>query len=427
MERLLKCNTSCRRLTLIPDQPNEYVTGNRNAWPILRKFFEPKTFNLSTDTYEKVKSYFKNYFGKLKPTHFNDAVLTIPQNTSPGYDLKKQGYTTKGDVLRSPEAYNNLRYYCHRVKEQKPVYLPRSRVVVVKSKFKDGKFKNRTVWTYPLQITAIESIFYAEFGKHIKNDPFWIPKPESHHKGFCGKRSHDVDFSNFDSSIHRNLIKAAFSIIYSCIDFSTYACGSIPYSSRSLRRLFKFIENYFIYTPFLIELEGRDCRGTKSHGVPSGSMFTNLVDTIVSRLVLSEIHENKCKIITYGDDAHIANCIHGPRIYEDGEATLKIKRSAPNEHGCLTYCKAECHNGISFHSGQWYANILWNLKNKYLISPVAHCLQYTNPTYDQFLQLRKLQYTHKREKIKSPFVRAKLQRVHDYIIGEHANLTISRL
>ena len=134
---------------------------------------------------------------------------------------------------------------------------------------------------------------------------------------------------------------------------------------------------------------------TKQHGVPSGSMFTNIIDTIISKLVLTYLHrKSDCKgdSITYGDDAHSRNCTCSYSTIETlakESFGMTIKIEKVNEHNCLTYCKAECHMGQPFHSGLWFSNIL-NCVPQKIRTQVAYCLRYMQPTRFQLKQLSKL-------------------------------------
>jgi len=91
-----------------------------------------------------------------------------------------------------------------------------------------------------------------------------------------GKAGVTLDWSSFDSTIPVWLIHEAFDVIW-----STYT-----FPSESIRKkfepVFKYIKNYFIHTPIMLS-DGVVWQ--KSHGIPSGSSFTQLVGSIVNILV----------------------------------------------------------------------------------------------------------------------------------------------
>lgn len=118
--------------------------------------------------------------------------------------------------------------------------------------------------------------------------------------------NHVLTIASFDSSIPRWLVQTAFDMIKALFDFGTYAPDDVgrvgvPYSGTSLEQL------YFLGTPFL---SSTGFEGCIHNGVPSGSMFTNLADTLVSRVLLSYIHSDRYGISTYGDDCHVNVHVH---------------------------------------------------------------------------------------------------------------------
>jgi hypothetical protein len=105
-----------------------------------------------------------------------------------------------------------------------------------------------------------------------------------------------LDFSGFDSSISARLVDMAFSILAKQVDWS---CSS---KSDWVK-----IENYFIHTPILMP-DGHVY--TKHRGVPSGSYFTQMVDSVVNyfaiqyatiRLFGYAVHLDK--LLVLGDDS----------------------------------------------------------------------------------------------------------------------------
>jgi len=83
----------------------------------------------------------------------------------------------------------------------------------------------------------------------------------------------ESDFSNFDGSISAKLAGMAFSIIHDSFDME-------PQDEQDWSR----ITRYFVTAPMLMP-DGYIYCGRK-HGVPSGSTFTQLVDSIVNAIVL---------------------------------------------------------------------------------------------------------------------------------------------
>nr|APG78297.1 RdRp [Hubei partiti-like virus 53] len=141
--------------------------------------------------------------------------------------------------------------------------------------------KTRLVWGYPLEMTMMEARFARPlidvFKKGTTPMTIGVPKYAVAAKISCNIKEkgnvYSLDFSKFDSSISEDLIRCAFSILktwFSPEDRLEGAWGKIV--------------NYFIYTPIVMP-NGKLYHG-KAKGVPSGSFFTQLVDSIVNLLAI---------------------------------------------------------------------------------------------------------------------------------------------
>jgi hypothetical protein len=138
--------------------------------------------------------------------------------------------------------------------------------------------KTRLVWGYPLEMTIMESRFARplinEFLKRRTPMAFGMTKTE------IGAKIHKyvkedpgttvcLDYSKFDSTIPKTLIKEAFRILqtwFSNADVETFGWDTAV--------------RYFITTPIVMP-DGHLYTG-KNHGVPSGSYFTQMIDSVVN-------------------------------------------------------------------------------------------------------------------------------------------------
>lgn len=168
--------------------------------------------------------------------------------------------------------------------------------------------KVRLVWMYPMEMTLMESRFARplidEFLISRTTMAFGYMKWElgalvDSISNEMGGEVVAMDYSKFDSSISSYLIKQAFSILATWFDpedLEKYGWS-------------KIIE-YFIYTPIVMP-DGNLYRG-KKHGVPSGSYFTQLIDSIVNTILIGAIsHKFKLGIhwtrfLVLGDDVIIS-------------------------------------------------------------------------------------------------------------------------
>ena len=152
--------------------------------------------------------------------------------------------------------------------------------------------KTRNVWGYPILDTIWEQQFYIPWLQMEKSLPFRaaLYGPDVVDSsitkllgGKDGKSSiYCIDFTSFDSSVSPTMSMAAFSYIASHFQRSYI---------DELRELSHRFINIPIFTP--------DGEVSGPHGVPSGSSFTNTVDSLVQWLI-SGHNGQKCQI--QGDD-----------------------------------------------------------------------------------------------------------------------------
>lgn len=154
------------------------------------------------------------------------------------------------------------------------------------------KGKTRLVWGYPLEMTIIEAIIARPLINYFKsNDSLMSFGKTSHEIGMkmrsscstCSKH-YSIDYSAFDSSVRADFIRAAFGA------FRTwYQLDAEVYPGVTVADVFSIVETYFITTP--IVMPNKDypsptlCLG-KRRGVPSGSYFTQIVDSFANATLL---------------------------------------------------------------------------------------------------------------------------------------------
>lgn len=136
--------------------------------------------------------------------------------------------------------------------------------------------KTRLVWGYPLEMTIMESRFARPFIDEMlkRRTPmaFGMSKCELGayiHRYVIESPGQIIamDYSKYDTTLSRTMIKAAFRIIASW------------FTKEDLRQWgWDKLVHYFIYTP--IVMPDGHMYGGKRHGVPSGSYFTQVVDSI---------------------------------------------------------------------------------------------------------------------------------------------------
>lgn len=238
--------------------------------------------------------------------HTTGAVKFLPEfpgAKSPGLPWKlirengKPKYRSKKEVLFTPEHESHIRQTWQEIGDGRKHVLPDVCLFARSQIARKGKSKIRPTWCYPLAVYAEEARFFYPIHnwikqhKHAFNIAYGF---EMAHGGmqqineFCqrGEKFLVGDWSGFDSTVPAWMIRDAFDILKPLIDMTQVidAENKIwPVSSqRSLRRWKKMVD-YFVATPI------RTCKGDRFEvvgGVPSGSCFTNLIDSIVNCIAI---------------------------------------------------------------------------------------------------------------------------------------------
>ena len=146
-----------------------------------------------------------------------------------------------------------------------------------------GKY-GRLIWGYPLMMTILEGVVARPLLNHLKRDrntPLAFGKTSAElgirMRKAMGHNSYYVsmDASKFDATVTAGVIKHAFSAFKTWFDLDQ----EVGYG-KTVSDVFDLIENYFIHTPIVMPSEdGPKLFRGKRHGVPSGSYFTQLVDS----------------------------------------------------------------------------------------------------------------------------------------------------
>lgn len=178
--------------------------------------------------------------------------------------------------------------------------------------FKRTQFngKTRLVWGYPYSMTAIEGLvaypLIQVFKRGCTPMAFGIQSGAlgtkivvaSYHHEWC----YSIDMSQFDATIMKELIHISFRILRTWFDMDQVE----PVSGLTVREIFKVIEQYFTYTPIVMP-NGMIYFG-KDHGVPSGSFFTQMVDSVVNVILAGamssrfSLNVSRSEIFVLGDD-----------------------------------------------------------------------------------------------------------------------------
>lgn len=221
-------------------------------------------------------------------------------------------------ITRNPSGSAGLTSFGKKKRDVMEEALEKSKLVLTRQRvpepciaFKRTQFneKTRLVWGFPYSMTIIEGLVAQPLNERFKQG--MTPMAFAMPTGVLGSRlriasynrkwAYSLDMSSFDATISAKLIRMAFSIIKTWFDLD-----EVVLDGWTVRDIFDRVEFYFIHTPIVMP-DSQVYRG-KAHGVPSGSYFTSIVDSIVNCIICgaisSKFHLGICKRFTFvlGDD-----------------------------------------------------------------------------------------------------------------------------
>lgn len=288
---------------ILQNRKRSFVTPNY-VWNGIMKFSQKTVPRLDCIEYASALDRLRNTLQldkKIPIMSMDDAVAGIPRSTSPGFPwITTHPGFKKGDIIDC--FLPIIKQYWKAVGNGEPTLpLPdcaafaRSHISTV------DKNKVRPVWAYPLHVVCQEAKYTYPLTKLLKDQKIF---PESAYgmemmKGgmtwlnnqavraslqYPGCKFLMTDYSSFDATVPAWLIRDVFTIIADKFDFSKMSVGGyvVSVDPEKERNKFRKFVNYFINTP-IRNSDGR--RFLKDHGVPSGSMWTNIIDTCINFVV----------------------------------------------------------------------------------------------------------------------------------------------
>jgi hypothetical protein len=166
----------------------------------------------------------------------------------------------------------------------------------------EGKHKTRMVCIVDLTVIAIELKFAKPLQEYLSRNVGWYSGGKSPaelrarvRKGLSlSKFWYSLDYSSYDQTISDWMIEDAFDVIASAFNFR----------NEDERNLLKIVCDSFIHKDFLVQ-GYKTVKADK--GVASGSMFTQMVDSIVNRIMILTYLRSKHPRVLGGKDGHISN------------------------------------------------------------------------------------------------------------------------
>lgn len=278
-----------------------------------------------SEAYDRVKRAF--FVGKLRPDPLERVTYVSSSNSGAPLFMKK------GDVIS-----HEMDYARRIMRGMAPPPL---------TVFHRGKNVDvvRPVFGYPMSMSLIEARFFqpyqAELMKH--HSPYVGGKRDVEIGALLNEQLWqnsyvlELDYSGFDGSISAKLISLAFSIIAWNFAFT-----------EDEAKTWELVKRYFCTAPMLLP-DGNLIVGRR-HGVPSGSMFTQIVDSIVNALAIEytkiRLGLKVRRYYVLGDDSVIGVVGRRPSLDAVGNAMAELGLKVNVAKSSVTKCVPGAH--ISF-------------------------------------------------------------------------------
>jgi len=190
--------------------------------------------------------------------------------------------------------------------------------------------KTRPIWVYPAEINILESMWgqpyydWLESQDVVMNGPGTMPRLRKEQDEWIGDADEgqvDVtyDWSNFDSRVPNWLIDIAFDIIGDSFDKTKWMLydKEVEWPDEGYDRVWGFLRKYFKKTPIMLP-NGKVV--VKQHGVPSGALLTQAVDSIVNFIKVRALTKYQGLQVTglsiLGDDSRFRTAARNRRLLE---------------------------------------------------------------------------------------------------------------
>ncbi|AKR15080.1 RNA-dependent RNA polymerase [Pseudogymnoascus destructans partitivirus-pa] len=258
---------------------------------------------------------------KREPLDWHEVGQFLRRDTAAGATFMGK---KKGDVME--EIYHEARWLGHRMKQDgrekfnpKKMRFPPCLAGQRGHMSERDTPKTRLVWVYPAEMLCVEGFYAPQMYRDFMNDrhtPMLNGKSSQRlYTEWCvglreGEKLYGLDFSSFDSKVPSWLIRVAFDILRQNIEWSTFRGEKVSKrEAQKWRNVWDAMVYYFINTPMLMP-DGRMFR--KRRGVPSGSWWTQMIDSVVNYILVDYLTQcQTCQIRglrVLGDDSAFRSC-----------------------------------------------------------------------------------------------------------------------
>jgi hypothetical protein len=250
------------------------------------------------------------------------------------------GFSYPGKKKREvfEELFDLSSYIGHQVRHGYKVYEPPCLLAMRGHLSEESVNKSRPVFIYPGEVTGLECIWGIPFYEHLmKIDGVFFGEETLRklRRRFDEHLTDEIeltmDWPSFDAYARNYLIDIAFDIIESSFDKDVWSLygEDVKWGLQRWDRVFKFLKHYFKNTRMMLP-NGRVIR--KARGVPSGSMFTQAIDSIVNwimvKTMLYTMGMETLRLDVLGDDSNA-------RIHIAYEKKLSVDRVVDAAWACF--------------------------------------------------------------------------------------------
>jgi hypothetical protein len=234
--------------------------------------------------------------GKIEPIDLSQEgwyriLPHMEATSSPGLPLRRE-YTTQGEcyghIYDKAKRLNHFAKFLPPYEVRAPPCMIGLRPGLLRRDELDTKIKARGVWAYPAEVKVVEMRYVIPLLERMSLCFGKTPYPVGRNMTkalptFIDHLLHDkkwglvTDISKLDTCVGPQYIDWAFDLIR-----SWYVMGFTQSGVTRNENVFDFVQYYFKRTPIVLP-SGMLMR--KAGGVPSGSGFTQIVDTLVTLLI----------------------------------------------------------------------------------------------------------------------------------------------
>lgn len=232
----------------------------------------------------RAKTYDFLPFKKLKTVSLSEAAIRLEKNASAGFSFPGQ---KKKECIN--KIYDMSAYMRHFIKKDEHIFKPPTKLAFRGHLSLSDDPKVRAIWILPAEVVLLEALWGLPYSDFLKNQVDIIhfgeksmQKLASHFMknldGHTDKKEITLDISEFDKHIPTWLISDAFDILW-----NSFEQNKNRKKQAKKRKIFEWLKDYFINTPIMLPNGKIIC---KHHGIPSGSMFTQIIGSICNYLMI---------------------------------------------------------------------------------------------------------------------------------------------